>query len=432
MEEPGFPEVVGPEAAPRELIDKEHTMAMQPPPIPPDPRQSMSAPPPAPAAAGPAKAPPQPGAVAQAQGQAGPVPVPPDEFVAVECSFWQQPFVQNVLPFLTSLVLHVSLILLGVLTLKAVQHVYNENPEQMIIPEAEMFEGEGDPTGLPNPGLGGDPTRRAEQDQFPDVPKDSQGIAERPGANLIPSLAGGGGGDAEGAAIIGVAFGGTGIGKGSGLGAGSGTGAGSGDGDGTGVLAPFGVPGGGSNIGPRAGFIGLRGNARRIAYVCDASGSMLEMFDSLRVEIRKSVENLRPVQSFNVIFFQDRAASAADRTSLMPATPEAKRRAYDFLDQVSPRGSTDPIPALEMAFRQRPELIYLLTDGDFEGPGNEAVVEYCRRMTADGKIKINTIAFVSRQDRNDPQQLAFVKALQEISKNSGGRFKHVTDDDMGH
>ena len=232
-------------------------MAMQPPPVPPDPKQGMTAP--APGAAPAKAAPPQPGAAPQATA-AAPPSVPGEEANAVQLTFWQQPFVQDVLPFLTSLVLHVSLVLLGFLTLKAVQVVYLDNRlDQVIIPEAEMMDQEGDPSGIPHPGLGGDPTRDAAQDKYPDVPKDSKGIAERPGANLIPAMAGGGAGDAEGAAIIGVGLGG--IGKGAGFGAGSGAGSGSGDGDGTGVLAPFGIPGGGGGIGPRARFIGLPRNA---------------------------------------------------------------------------------------------------------------------------------------------------------------------------
>ena len=175
-------------------------MAMQPPPVPPDPKKGMTAP--APAAAPAKAAPPQPGDAAKAQAQPGAAPVPGEETNVVEISFWQQPFVQDVLPFLTSLVLHISLVLLGVLTVKAVQQVTRDNREdQVIIPEADMMDQEGDPNGIPHPGLGGDPTRDAAQDKYPDVPKDSKGIAEKPGPNLIPSLAGGGSGDAEGAAI---------------------------------------------------------------------------------------------------------------------------------------------------------------------------------------------------------------------------------------
>jgi len=397
-------------------------MPVKPPPIPTDVKKTSQTA----AAAQPAGAPPK---VAVAPGGAAVAAAPENQF-ALELSFWQTPFAQNVLPFITSLVLHISLILLAVLTVEVVRTVVVEARKEMIIvPEGEMV-ADGPEGGIPHPGLGGDPTRDAAQDKFPDVPKDSKGIAEKPGPNLIPSLmGGGGGGDADGSAIIGIGPGG--LGSGGGIGTGKGAGIGSGDGDGSGVLAPFGIPGGGGGIGPKSNFIGLGGNARRIAYVCDASGSMLNMFDSLRVEMRKSIENLRPVQSFNIFFFQDEGVATPDKTGLMPATPDNKRKAYDFLDKFFPRGTTNPIPALELAFAQKPELIYLLTDGDFSGPGNQAVIDYCRNKTADGKTKINTIAFIQKESRDNPQDLEFVKALQMIAKNSGGRFRHVTEEDMG-
>ena len=45
-------------------------------------------------------------------------------------------------------------------------------------------------------------------------------------------------------------------------------------------------------------------------------------------------------------------------------------------------------------------LAYLLTDGDFSGPGNEKVVEFCKKMTADGRCKINTIAYIPKDGKN--------------------------------
>jgi hypothetical protein len=117
-------------------------------------------------------------------------------------SFWQQPFVQDVLPFITSLVLHIGLIVFGYMMLKVGQAVVVAlRQEQIIVPEAEMV-ANGPEGGIPHPGLGGDPTRDAAQDKFPDVPKDSKGLAEKPGPTLQVSLIGGGGGDADGPAII--------------------------------------------------------------------------------------------------------------------------------------------------------------------------------------------------------------------------------------
>jgi hypothetical protein len=352
---------------------------------------------------------------------------PPEQ---VPVSFWQQPFVQNGLPFVTSLVLHLSILILAYLLLgEPIRRLTNTPREQIIVPESEIVANvpQG---GIPHPGLGGDPTRDAAQDQFPDVPKDTKGIAEKTGPSLQVSLmTGGGAGEEAGANIIGVGPGA--LGKGRGTGAGTGSGYGSGEGDATGALAPFGVPGGGGGIGPKLSFIGMTGSARRIAYVCDASGSMLNMFDALRFELRKSIEGLKPVQAFNVIFFQDQGFATVDKDRLMVANPDSKRKSYDFLDKFFVRGETNPIPALELAFKQQPELIYLLTDGDFSGPGNDAVVNFCKMKTADGKVKIKTLAFVNKESKGNPQDLEFIKALQAIAKNSGGEFRMVSDEDMG-
>ena len=97
---------------------------------------------------------------------------------------------------------------------------------------------------------------------------------------------------------------------------------------------------------------------------------------------------------------------------------------------MSPHGQTDPIPALEAVAKMQPELIYLLTDGDFSGPGNQAVVDYCQK-TFGAKTKINTIALIARESKDNPQDLEYVKVLQQIAKTSGGKFKYVTDDDLG-
>jgi hypothetical protein len=178
----------------------------------------------------------------------------------------------------------------------------------------------------------------------------------------------------------------------------------------------------------------MTGTARHIAYVCDSSGSMLNMFDALRFELRKSIEGLKPIQAFNVIFFQDQGFAAVDKDRLMVANPDSKRRAYDFLDKFFVRGATNPIPALKLAFEQKPELIFLLTDGDFSGPGspgNEAVIQFCKEKTADGRVKINTLGFVNKETKGSPQDMEFIKVLQTIAKNSGGDFRMVTEEDMG-
>src|SRR5947209_4313074 len=161
-------------------------MEPTPPPLPPS---SLSPLPPGP------PMPRRPLAQPQPQAQAGGVPVPPEVAAAmgasqgdrptvdetgggaaaVHLTFWQHPMVQNVLPLVASALIHASILLFAVLTYKVVKIVTSPTKEQVTIPEAAMTqETEG---GIPHPGLNGDPTRDAAQDQVPNV--DTQGIAEQ-------------------------------------------------------------------------------------------------------------------------------------------------------------------------------------------------------------------------------------------------------------
>src|SRR5207248_6263322 len=119
--------------------------------------------------------------------------VPGEGDLALERSFWQIPFVQDILPFLTSLVLHLGLIGLGILLYKTAEKMGDVTIVPTVIPSEVIIEG-AEVGGIPHPGLGDDATRDAAQDQFKDVPPDSTGVADKPSTSLQMALAGGGGG----------------------------------------------------------------------------------------------------------------------------------------------------------------------------------------------------------------------------------------------
>ena len=385
-----------------------------PPPVPGPPKVVTPAAPSPVAGAVPPPPPPQ----TDVQRQATIDETPGEQGPEVYQTFGQSPFVQNWLPFLTSVVVHLSIIAVGVIFLRTYTIIVEYSKEPLVIPSEVIVEG-AEIGGIPHPGLGGDETRDAAQDQFKDVPPDSTGIAEKPSANLQMVVQGGGAGDNDDALIaVGAASGA--FGKGTGTGAGNGTGVGSGTGDGGGPLAPFGIPGGGGGIGPKSPFMGVSGNAMQVVYLCDSSGSMMNKFDTLRQELRKAADGLKPIQSFDIIFFSEDKFVALDK-QLMLAVPEAKRKAYDFLDKTAPHGSSDPIPGLQAAFAAKPQLIYILTDGDF--PNNDQVLGEIRRLNKDKKVKINTIAFMDRGE-------AYEKLLKQIADENGGLFKFVSDSDL--
>src|SRR6185312_10164471 len=135
------------------------------------------------------------------------------------------------------------------------------------------------------------------------------------------------------------------------------------------------------------------------------------------------IEGLKPTQSFSIHFFRDtRALSLSPQ--LWVATPENKLHALDFLETVAPRGTTDPLPALELAFKQKPQLIFLLTDGDF--PDDDAVLNRIRQLNRNHGVKIDTIAFVGRADTDT----AFIALLKQIAAENGGVFRHVRTDEV--
>jgi hypothetical protein len=77
-----------------------------------------------------------------------------------QLSFAQQPMVQNVLPFVTSVAVHLGILLIGWFLWDNREAIGRVIEEQIIVPDAAIVEG-ADVGGIPNPGLGGDPTRAA-------------------------------------------------------------------------------------------------------------------------------------------------------------------------------------------------------------------------------------------------------------------------------
>ena len=339
-----------------------------------------------------------------------------------QLSFAQQPMVQNVLPFVTSLAVHLGIVIVAWVLWDnrgAIQRVIEE---QIIVPDAAIVEG-ADVGGIPNPGLGGDPTRAAAQDITADVTA-SDSWSDRKSETLQANLMGGGETESTADTIIGVGA------AGSASIQSTGQGTGGGGSDGSGQIAPFGVPGGGGGIGPKANFVGISGNARRVVYVCDATGTMLGLkFKLLQKQLYKAIDILKPIQGFNVIFFKGGDSNAewsnpfADE--LVVANPQNKQKVRQYIDQFQVVGKgTNPLPALQAAFAQKPQLVYFLTDGEFNNVvGYEQVLAEVRKLNGDKSVKVNTIAFMS----DDPKA---EEALQKMARENGGRFVKVSDRDL--
>ena len=181
----------------------------------------------------------------------------------------------------------------------------------------------------------------------------------------------------------------------------------------------------------QAEFFGSVARGRRICYVVDCSGSMQGLWQRAQSELIESIGRLQPDQYFCVIAFGAGNVQESGGGKMVRASERAKKEAYGFVDLLRPAGATNALAALQRAAKIRddtnvgPTVIYFLTDG-FELSEQEGsrfahqVMTILRSFSP--KTQINTIGFwPGEQDR---------RALEMISKNSGGEFVVVNDGDI--
>ena len=325
------------------------------------------------------------------------------------------------LPWASSVMLHLGvglIILFLVLVVRPRAGADDEDRANIVIPTATLTDAElGNGGGIPHPGTGGDPNRDAAQDQIKDVLKTDGWASKQSDATANSFLEG----DASENVVDAIV-------RGNGATAGGSGHGGTGQGEG-GPLAPYGTPGGGNGMGPKSNFYGTGGSAMRIVYLLDHSGSLLDNFNFLQKEVKRSVDNLLPVQQFGLIVFAGQEEGTEILTpgsALVRATAEVKRESGLKMDRVVSKGKNDDefdpfFDAFQKAFAMKPQLIYFLTDGRFD----PRLIEKVKELNAGNKTKIiiNTIAFVGKDD-------GYFDQMKQISTDSGGKFKFVSERDV--
>ncbi|HEY3246537.1 MAG TPA: VWA domain-containing protein [Phycisphaerae bacterium] len=188
-------------------------------------------------------------------------------------------------------------------------------------------------------------------------------------------------------------------------------------GTGGGDFGKFGIGVGSSGGGATFFKVGGKARgARNIVYVVDHSGSMLATFDAVRDELMRSINALRRGQKFHLILFNNQALEKPPK-ALVPAIESQKQAALEFLRTVEPQGSTNPIPAMQRAFELHPDLIFFLTDGDFD----PELLDRLRQWNKDKKVRVSTIAYLS---------LSGKPLLERIARENNGEFRFVSEQEL--
>jgi len=181
------------------------------------------------------------------------------------------------------------------------------------------------------------------------------------------------------------------------------------------------------------GLFGLRGEGADFVYVFDRSDSMNSVFsyasegktvfsitplDAAKAELLKSLGDLKEDNRFHILFYNHDTwlfdTGKEQHKELVLATPDMKRLATQFVSTVYGNGRTKHVPALETAIKMRPEVIFLLTDGEEKDDPSPAELAKLRRLNG-GRTKINVVQFC--------YEMRSGGSLVQLAQESGG--KHI-------
>lgn len=227
-------------------------------------------------------------------------------------------------------------------------------------------------------------------------------------------------------------------------GAGVGVGTGSGSLGGTGTEAAI-------------NFFGIKDKSSNVVVMIDVSGSMFgrtgdydynskklvrtgkdQNFQVVRDEAIKLVQSLNPSVNFGVVRWSGGAYSW--KPELVPATGENKAEAINHIQQEIDYGTGRPNKgrpggtrhdyALEEAFSLKPEVIYMITDGNATASRDghlEAIPpEEIFKVVEDGqktltkRARIHVVYYVNGKEKADERQM-----LMNLAARNGGAFNKV-------
>jgi Mg-chelatase subunit ChlD len=176
-------------------------------------------------------------------------------------------------------------------------------------------------------------------------------------------------------------------------------------------------------------FFGLEAQGNKFVYVLDRSDSMGDnreaKMKAAKEELLKSLQDLDERQQFYIIFYNETPRlfdPGISKGRLVFATDDNKRHAEQFIAGVHPDGGTNHMAALTAALRLRPDVIFLLTDGEAK---DDLSADELKRIDAinGGPAIINVIQFAPEPRPNS--------SLVELAHQNRGQQAFVDVSKLG-
>jgi hypothetical protein len=170
-----------------------------------------------------------------------------------------------------------------------------------------------------------------------------------------------------------------------------------------------------------APFFGIWDAGTKFVYVIDCSGSMFSYnaMQAAKNELLSSLQSLRRPQQFQIVFYNldPKWMKTAGKTDFQyfPASESNRRLAIQFIAGVQPEGGTLHLPALTLALRLHPDVIFFLTDAG-EPAMKPDELEEIHRLNA-GHSRIHCVQFGLQEHSNIPAATNFLRKL--AAENNG-------------
>jgi hypothetical protein len=179
-------------------------------------------------------------------------------------------------------------------------------------------------------------------------------------------------------------------------------------------------------------FCGVDGGGSHFVYLVDSSGSMRDGFQSARNELLASIDQLKPDQRFYVIFFDKQPSYMriqdpdVDEPASVMATPENKKRLRRWAMTVEMNEGKAPYEVLPFALRLRPDVIFLLSDGEFPSRIEEILRQQNYEENLFGESRLISIVHTIRYHGLEGEIGRKAEAtMVKIAKENGGQYRHV-------
>lgn len=169
-------------------------------------------------------------------------------------------------------------------------------------------------------------------------------------------------------------------------------------------------------------FFGSSDTGKSVVYVVDRSSSMYDSnaLGAAKSELIASLQSLDSTQTFQVILYNKHPdfipSVGRSAPQMLKGTDLNRTVAGRFIAEKSADGATDHLPALEMALKLQPEVIFFLSDADeptLKRPDFERV-----RQWNDAGTRIHCIEF------GRGESLGIPNFLQQLARENDGTYRY--------